>query len=87
MSLPKLTSLPPNPSEELVKARELAQEARKRVRKMEEALRLLRKDAEQHSIRYENLVLEHLGQLRLDLEDPHGRTAEGRTAEDDAVQR
>lgn len=81
MSLPRLTDLPPNPSEELVEARELAQEARKRVRKMEEVLRLLRKDAEQYSLRYENLVLERLGQLRLDLEDHHARG----TTEDDPV--
>lgn len=83
MSLPRLTDLPPNPSEELAEAREVAQEARKRVRKAEAALRLLRKDAEQHSLRYENLVLEHLGQLRLDLEDRHA----GRATEDDAVPR
>lgn len=64
----KLIPLPPTADQELREAYEAAVEASTAARKCERALTKARKLERQRIIRYDNLVLEHLGQMRLELE-------------------
>lgn len=66
-----MSSLPTNPTDELLAAHEAAKRARDDVQRCESELRKARKIAEQRIMRYENLVLEFQGQLPLPLEGDH----------------
>lgn len=69
MSLPPPTSLPPRAPDDLRVAYDEAISARALATRKEIELRSARHQAKQLITRYENLLLEHIGQLRFDLED------------------
>lgn len=66
MGLPKqVTDLPPKASPQLSDSYEEARSALADVQSAERQLRALRKNAQAKVLRYENMVLEHLGQMKL----------------------
>lgn len=65
----EMSPLPTTPSEDVVRAHHDAVLAIMDVQQCELELRKARKLAQQRIIQYENLVLEHQGQMPLPLED------------------